>query len=244
MIINETLARQLGWKEPLGKTVKKVKVNLQGRTDVPFTVIGVIQDFNFASLHEEIRGHLLWFEDGSRSRVLYVKLRPQGLRETLSSIENIWRRIEPAYPFRGNFLDDAFDQIYRAEIRMSQIFIGLALIAIFIACLGLVGLSSFAAEQKTREIGIRKVLGASTSGVVALLSREFLKWVVLANIIAWPVGYFAMRTWLRNFAYRTGLTLPMFLGAGLAALFIAVAVISLQTYRAASANPSDSIRYK
>lgn len=244
MIINETLARQLGWKDPLGKTVQKINIDLEGRFEVPFTVIGVVQDFNFASLREEIRGQLLRFEDGRWPRVLYVKLNPQGLRETLSSIENIWRRMESAYPFNSNFLDDAYDHTYRAEIRMSQIFISLALIAIFIACLGLIGLSSFTAEQKTKEIGIRKVLGASTSGVIVMLSRDFMKWVILANLLAWPIGYYAMRAWLQNFAYRTSLTLPMFLGAGLAALFIAASVISLQTYRAASANPADSIRYE
>lgn len=244
LIINETLAHQLGWKEPLGKTIQKINVDQAGRTDIPFTVIGVIRDFNFASLREEIKGHLLRFEDGLRSRVLYVKLRSQDLKETLSLIEKIWRRIEPAYPFHANFLDDAFDQIYRAEIRMSRIFIGLALIAIFIACLGLVGLSSFTAEQRTKEIGIRKVLGASTSGVIVMLSRDFMKWVIIANLIAWPIGYFVMRAWLQNFAYRTSLTLLMFLGAGLTAIIIAAAVIILQTYKAASANPANSIRYE
>jgi putative ABC transport system permease protein len=116
-------------------------------------------------------------------------------------------------------------------------------LAVLIACLGLVGLASFTAEWKTKEIGIRKVLGASSSAVVVLLSREFMKWVVLANIIAWPVGYFAMKSWLRNFAYRTSLTVPMFVGAGLAAFLIAAVVISLQVSRAAAANPADSIRY-
>ncbi len=116
--------------------------------------------------------------------------------------------------------------------------------AILIACLRLLGLASFTAEQKTKEIGIRKVLGASTSGVIALLSRDFMKWVVLANFIGWPIGYFATRSWLRNFAYRTSLTVPMFPGAALAAFVIAAAVISLRTYKAASANPADSIRYE
>jgi len=244
MLINEALARQLGWKDPLGRTVKKINVNLEGRFDVPFTVIGVVRDYHFASLHEKIRSHLIRFDGGSSSGVLYVKLRLQGLGKALRSIENIWRQMEPAYPFHGNFLDDAFDQTYRAEIQMSRIFVGLALIAIFIACLGLLGLASFTAEQRTREIGIRKVLGASTSGVISLLSREFLKWVVLANLLAWPIGYFAMRSWLQNFAYRTSLTAPMFLGAALAAFFVAAATISAQTYRAAAANPADSIRYE
>jgi ABC-type antimicrobial peptide transport system permease subunit len=116
-------------------------------------------------------------------------------------------------------------------------------LAVLIACLGLLGLASFTAEQKTKEIGIRKVLGASSTSVIVLLSREFMKWVVAANVIAWPVGYFAMRSWLQNFAYRTSLTMPMFLGAALAAFAIAAAVISL-TYRAAAANPAESMRYE
>jgi putative ABC transport system permease protein len=117
-------------------------------------------------------------------------------------------------------------------------------LAVLIACLGLLGLAAFAAEQKTKEIGIRKVLGASTSGVIALLSRDFMKWVAVANVVAWPIGYFAMRSWLSHFAYRIDLTVPMFLGAALAAFLIAGAVISVQTYRAAAANPADSMRYE
>jgi putative ABC transport system permease protein len=147
-------------------------------------------------------------------------------------------------PSQLTFFDEVFDRAYRVERRLGTMFSAFAGLAVFIACLGLLGLASFTAEQKTKEIGIRKVLGASSSGIVVLLSREFMKWVVAANLVAWPIGYLAMRTWLQNFAYRIDLTVPMFLGAALAAFFIAMATISFQTYRAATANPARSMRYE
>jgi putative ABC transport system permease protein len=129
-------------------------------------------------------------------------------------------------------------------MRLGRIFIGLTLIAVFVACLGLLGLASFAAEQRTKEIGVRKVLGASTSGVVALLSRQFMKWVLLANVVAWPVAYWVMRKWLQAFAYRIELGLWIFLAAGLAALAVAFLTIGARTVRAAAANPVRALRYE
>ena len=244
LIINETLARQIGWKDPLGKIVKMTDVDEKKNfVEVPYTVIGVIRDFHFASLHEKVRGQLLRMSDDNIS-ALYVKVRPQGLPDTLKSIEGIWRKMEPAYPFRYSFLDDAFDKLYRTEIRMGQIFIGLTLIAIFVASLGLLGLASFNVEQRTKEIGIRKVLGASIPRVVLLLSKEFSKWVLLANVIAWPIAYLAMSRWLRAFAYRIEIGPWMFLASGAVALAIALLTISAKTVRAAASNPVYSLRYE
>jgi putative ABC transport system permease protein len=184
------------------------------------------------------------FLNPHRASFVSMKIKSEHIPATLAFVRETWKRFEPNYPFEYSFFDEIFDQAYRTEQRLVKIFSAFAGLAVLIACLGLVGLASFTAEQKTKEIGIRKVLGASTSGIIALLSREFMKWVVLANLIAWPIGYFAMRSWLQNFAYRTSLTVPMFLGAALAALAIAATVISLQTYRAAAANPADSLRYE
>lgn len=173
-----------------------------------------------------------------------VKLRPENLYVTLRAIEKLWKRMEPAYPFHYVFLDESFDRLYRSEQHMGQIFISFTLIAILIACLGLFGLASFTAEQRTKEIGIRKVLGASVSSVVLLLSRQFTKWVILANVVAWPIAYFAMNKWLQNFAYRIRLEVWMFILSGVIALIIAILSVSTKAVKAAVANPVDSLRYE
>ena len=243
LIINETLARQVGWKDPLGKTIKMTEVDdKRNFVEVPYTVIGVVRDFHFTSLHEKMRGQLLGWSDDVGA--LYVKLRPGATADTLKAIEGIWRRMEPSFPFRFSFLDAAFDRYYRTEMRLGRIFIGLTVIAVVVACLGLLGLASFAAEQRTKEIGVRKVLGASTTGVVALLSRQFMKWVVLANVAAWPVAYWAMAKWLQAFAYRITLGPWIFLASGLAALALAFLTIGARTVRAAAANPVRALRYE
>jgi putative ABC transport system permease protein len=214
----------------------------KGFIEVPYTVIGVVRDFHFESLHEKIRGHLMKMS-GQVNRIS-VKLRPGSISETLQSIENIWRNLEPSHPFPFVFLDESFDRLYRSEQRMGQIFISFTVMAIFISCLGLFGLASFTADQRTKEIGIRKVLGASVSNVVVLLSRDFTKWVILANGIAWPVAYLVMNKWLQNFAYRISLAVWMFILSGFIALIIAILTVSTKAAKAAMANPVDSLRYE
>jgi putative ABC transport system permease protein len=231
IIINESAQKALGLANPIGNEVS-------GQT-----IVGVVRDFHMQSLHFPIAPVFI-SPDARYARTVSVKIQGTKIPETLALVRETWKRFEPDYPFEYSFFDEIFDRDYRAERRLGTILSAFAGLAVLIACLGLVGLASFTAEQKTREIGIRKVLGASASGIIVLLSREFMKWVVLANVIAWPIGYFAMRSWLRNFAYRTSLTVPMFLGAGLAAFAIAAAVITAQTFRAAAANPVESIRHE
>jgi putative ABC transport system permease protein len=233
-LINESARKALGWDDPVGREI------IWGRTG---KIVGMIKDFHMHSLHLPIMPLLISLNPRT-PRFVSVKISGENILAAVASLRETWQRFAPEYPFEFSFFDEVFDRAYRAEQRLGKVFIAFAGLAVLIACLGLLGLASFTAEQKTREIGIRKVLGASSVGVVVMRSREFMKWVVLANLIAWPVGYFAMRSWLGNFAYRTSLTVPMFLGAALAAFFIAAAVISLRTYRAASANPADSIRYE
>jgi putative ABC transport system permease protein len=247
MILNETLVRQLGWDEPVGKTVAMMDLADyddpgKGFVEVPYTVIGVVRDFHFESLHEKIRGHLMKMS-GEVNRVS-VRLRPGNIAGTLGSIQNIWRELEPAYPFSYVFLDESFDRLYRSEQRMGQIFISFTLMAIFISCLGLFGLASFTADQRTKEIGIRKVLGASVSNVVLLLSKDFTKWVILANVVAWPVAYWVMKRWLQGFAYRISLTFWIFIFSGVLAVIIALLTVSTKALRAAVANPANSLRYE
>jgi putative ABC transport system permease protein len=173
-----------------------------------------------------------------------VKLWPGAITGTLQSIENIWRELEPTHPFSYVFLDESFDRLYRLEQRMGQIFVSFTLMAIFISCLGLFGLASFTADQRTKEIGIRKVLGASVSNVVMLLSRDFTKWVILANVVAWPVAYLVMNKWLQNFAYRISLAIWIFVLSGVIALTIALLTVSTKALKAAVANPADSLKYE
>jgi putative ABC transport system permease protein len=150
----------------------------------------------------------------------------------------------PYYPLDYFFLDESFEQMHYADKKMGEIFSVFAILAIFVACLGLFGLAAFTAEQKTKEIGVRKILGASVSNIYLLLSREFLKWVALANIIAWPVAYFAMHKWLQNFAYRAKIGFEIFLISAGVVLIISVLTVSSQSIRAAVANPADSLRYE
>jgi len=242
IILNETLVKQLRWDNPLGKTVTMTEVIGRKFIDVPYTVVGVVRDFHFESLHQKIGSHLMKLS-GEVNRIS-VKLSPENLSETLRAIEKKWKQIEPTYPFHYVFLDESFDRLYRTEQRMGQIFVSLTLIAIFVACLGLFGLASFTAEQRTKEIGIRKALGASVSNVVLLLSKEFTRWVILANVIAWPIAYFVMNRWLQNFAYHIELEIWIFILSGGIALTIALLTVSTKAVRAAVANPIDSLRYE
>ena len=247
MILNENLVQHLGWDEPLGKIVSMtdladVNNPEKGFIEVPYTVIGVVKDFHFESLHENIRGHLMKLS-GDVNRIS-VKLRPGSIAGTLQSIENIWQEMEPTHPFSYVFLDESFDRLYRSEQRMGQIFVSFTLMAIFISCLGLFGLASFTADQRTKEIGIRKVLGASVSNVVVLLSRDFTKWVILANVVAWPVAYLVMNRWLQNFAYRISLAIWMFILSGVIALVISILTVSTKALKSAVADPVDSLRYE
>ena len=237
-LINEAAQKAIGWDDPVGR-----EFGGPGRNGANGKIVGVLKDFHMHSLRLSIMPLYISL-DPTRANRVSVKIRGGDIPATLDSIRENWKRFEPAYPFEYTFFDEVFDRAYRVEQRLGTMFSAFAGLAVLIACLGLLGLASFTAEQKTKEIGIRKVLGASSTSVIVLLSREFMKWVVAANVIAWPVGYFAMRSWLQNFAYRTSLTMPMFLGAALAAFAIAAAVISLQTYRAAAANPAESMRYE
>ena len=239
-LINEAAQRALGWEDPIGREFGRKgheSEEAKGR------IVGVLKDFHMHSLHLSIMP-LYVFLDPSRSNRISIKLRGGNIPDTLAFVRKTWEKFSPEYPFEFTFFDEIFDRAYRVERRLGAMFSVFAGLAVFIACLGLLGLAAFTAEQKTKEIGVRKVLGASTAGIIALLSRDFMKWVVAANLVAWPVGYFAMSSWLRSFAFRTSLTATMFLGAALAAFLLAAAVIGLQTYRAASANPAVSMRYE
>ena len=242
VVLNESLVDEVGWDNPLGKIVRMTDMVDEEFVEVPYTVIGVVKDFHFESLREKIRGFVMRMsQNGGR---LSAKVHLENIPGTIRSIEKIWNEMSPAYPFEYSFLDDAFDRLYSAEQRIGKIFLAFTLITIFVACLGLFGLASFTAEQRTKEIGIRKVMGASVANVVLLLSRQFTKWVLLANVIAWPLVYFTMRIWLQNFAYRFDMGIWVFILSGIIALGIALLSVSTKAFRAATANPVKSLRYE
>ena len=239
-IINETAAQKFGWENPIGKTIQEISTS-QKLSEV--VVIGVVKDFHIESLHKQIAPLFIRYTT-HRYNSLCVLLRTQNIPDTISFLREKMKQVDPLRPFEYAFLDDSFDAQYRAEERLSQIFSYFTVLAIFIACLGLFGLASFTAEQRTKEIGIRKVLGSSISGIVVLLSKEFTKWVLIANVIAWPIAYYSLNKWLEGFAYRTHITFLSFVISAIISLVIALLTVSYQALRAATANPVDSLRYE
>jgi putative ABC transport system permease protein len=241
VLINETAAKKFGWDDPVGKTIKvPISYDLEMGTR---RIIGVVKDFHLASLHKTI-GPLVISNSPGYLNSIAIKISHENSGHTIDLIRERWRKIHPDRPFEYYFLGDSFDSQYDSEERLSDLVASFAGLAIFIACLGLFGMASFAAEQRTKEIGIRKVLGASVPGVVALISKDFLKIVGIANIVAWPLAYFIMKRWLQSFAYRTSIELGVFILAGFLALVITLITVSYQAIRAAIANPVDSLRYE
>lgn len=241
-IINKTAANMMGLETPIGarayfnhpafsESFKRVRI------------IGVVDDFHFRSLHENI-GPFIFRIYRPWHAFNYIKLKPGDLKQTIAVLEKVTKKFAPAYPFLFEFVDDSYNRIYMSEIRMGKIFHSFALLAIVISCLGLLGLISFTTNQRTKEIGIRKVLGASVPGIVLLLSRDNIQLVLFANFIAWPATWYAMDKWLQNFAYRIQLNWMIFIFAGTLALAIAMLTIIYQATKAAMVNPIESLRYE
>jgi putative ABC transport system permease protein len=243
VIINQTAAQKFGWEDPIGKTIR-VPDDINSENEMVFetrTVVGVVADFHLASLHTVIAPQIV---NNSPGGALSLRLNPENTSATLGRLKELWSTVDPGRPLDYFFLDESFDAQYRAEERLSGIFSSFTVFAIIIACLGLFGMASYMAERRTKEIGIRKVLGASIPGVVALLARDFVKLVLIANLVAWPLAYFAMNKWMQNFAYRVGIGPWIFLLTGLAALTIALLTVSFQSIRAALSDPVRAIKYE
>jgi ABC-type antimicrobial peptide transport system permease subunit len=235
-ILNETAVKSLGFNDPVGQPF--------GFWKITGTVIGVVKDFHFESLHKPITPLGIGVYDRENFSYASVKIRSDSIRSALKHIEDTWEKLSPRYPFQYSFIDERLDIMYKSEQKMAESFNYFALIAIFIACLGLFGLASFIAEQKTREIGIRKVLGATASKIIVLLTKEFVFLVVLANVIAWPLAWYGMTKWLESFAYRINLQITFFIAAAVMAFVIATASVSSQFLKATKANPADCLRYE
>ncbi len=234
-LINEALARQLDWTDPVGKTI-----NRSG--DHP--VIGVVKDFHFAPVHQEIAPLIFDMNPYLGYDYLLVRFRTGNLPGLISDIRKAWEEIDPNEPFEYRFMDDVFGEAYRAEQRMSSMLLYFAILAILIACMGLFGLALFNTEQRTREIGVRKVFGSSVSGVMLLLSGKFSRWVLLANILAWPVSYLIIREYMQMYAYKINLPVWIFFLSAAGVYLIAIITIGLQSYKAGVTNPGDALRYE
>lgn len=238
-VINEAAVKWLGWEDaPINKRIRLGNFK-DGR------VIGVVRNFHVRSLHSDIEPMMLQLAPGPDPlHYLAVRIAPDDVAGTLGFLEGSWREIYPDDSFTYTFLDEDFDSLYQNEARQGRIFRSFSLLAVFIACLGLLGLASFTAEQRTREIGVRKVLGATASGIVALVSKEYVKLVVYANLIAWPVAYYVMNGWLDSFAYSTGLSPWVFVLAAALAIAVTMLTVSYKAISVAHTDPVDALQHE
>lgn len=235
IVINETAVQELGLEDPLGK-----EIILPGNDNRVYNVVGVMQDFNFESLRNEIMPLAILLTEEANEMI--VRFQSEDPRDAVNMITSTWDEYSGNEPADYTFLDDDFDELFREEQRLGAVFTAFTIIAIFIACLGLLGLSAYMAERRTQEIGIRKVLGASIPSILGLLSIEFLKLIGIAFILAIPISWYFIQNWLQGFAYRTDISLMVFIFTALATITIVLITISWQTLKAAFMNPVESIR--
>ena len=235
-IINKTALEKIGWQTALGKTIKL-------GDEIEYIVIGVVNDFNYGSLKYNIEPAVIEYGDND-TRYCSLKFVSGKTTEGFRKAEKIFSEYSTGYPFEGYIMDKEYEKFYRNEERIGKIVTIFAGFAILISCLGILGLVSFMVEQKRKEIGIRKVLGASTSGVLKILSGQFVKWVLIANIIVWPLAYYALENWLADFAYRIDISVIPFIAAGILSVSLAIITMSFHVIKAAISNPVESIRYE
>ncbi|MCP4725736.1 MAG: FtsX-like permease family protein [bacterium] len=244
-ILNETAAKKLGWENAVGKEFGRDPLTY-GHLGVKGLgkVIGVVKDFHYTSLHNKIDPLAMFIDLHAYLpyRYVIVKTKAQNISETIEFIEKKWSNLAPYLPLEYSFLDDGFRRLYRSEEKLGNTFGYFTLLAIIVACMGLFGLISYTVEQRSKEIGVRKVLGAKVTNVVTLLSKEFLLLVVISNAIAWPSAFFAANKWLEQFAYKTEIKVTVFLVSSLVAVLISLITVSVQTIRAANADPVNSLR--
>jgi len=241
VIVNESTVRQIGWKDPIGQTLI-----YPGNGEQQFTVIGVAKDFNLQSLHSAM-GPFALFHTSSHTydlgtSYLLASAGTVNMQNTISTIEKNWKAAAPDVPFDYTFLDEDFDALYRSDARMSAVFGIFTILSIFVGCLGLFGLSAFTAERRTKEIGIRKVLGASVTNLLTLFSKDFIKHILLSCLIAFPIAWWSMNLWLQDFAFRIQIQWWMFISSAIAALVITAVTISMHMIKATFANPVTTLR--
>ena len=240
-LVSEYTIVEAGYANPESALGKHVEWVWEGHSG---TIIGVVNDLNLFSFHRVAYPIILLLTPVWQHNYLSIRLDANRYGEALTAIRSVWKRLVPDYPLDYLFLDESFEALHRADKRLGDIFRYFSATAIVVACMGLFGLAVFTAEQKTKEIGIRKTLGAPAFGIYLLLAKSFVKWVVLANVIAWPVALFVMKAWLQSFVYRISLSVWIFIVSGLTALAVALLTVSYQSIKAARANPVDSLKYE
>lgn len=235
VIVNETFVKRMGWSDPIGK-----KVEAGGGNFVKARVIGVMQDYHQTGMYNGIESLLLAYR--TRNNVIYIKLKENDMQPTLSYMETKWKEIFPGEPYTFTFLNERFNRQFETDEKRGKIFTLFTILAILIACLGLFGLASYMVEQRTKEIGIRKVFGANEAIVLRLIARDFLILVIIGIVIATPVAYYFMNNWLKNYVYRTNIGLPLMISAALLTILITFITISYKAYQAAIMNPARSLK--
>ena len=236
-IVNEEVVKMMGFEDPVGKLFSIWQYEGQ--------IIGVVKNFHSRSLHNTIEPLVLTLAQRNWGpNYVFLRISPENISQTLDDVEQLWKKFAPHYPFDFQFLDENFEQLYRTDQRTGTIFTYFAVLAVFISCLGIFGLAAFTTEQRTKEIGIRKVLGSTVSGIVSLISREFVVLLALANALAWPIAYFLTKRMLDHYAYRTSITVWIFLAAGTLAYTIALLTVSFQAFKAARTDPARALRYE
>ncbi len=236
-VINESAVKTFDLKDPIGKRIKFAGQNLV------CTIIGIVKDFHLRSLHQKIEPLVIYYSRG-QTNYLPIRISSNDISGSISAIKNEWKKFVQNKPFEYFFLDEDLNRLYHSDQKTGEILTSFSLLAIFIACLGLFGLAAYTTERRTKEIGIRKALGASVLRVIFILSKEFTKWVLVANVIAWPVAYYFMSKWLEDFAYRTNINIWIFILSGVLALLIALLTVISHAVKAARANPIKSLRYE
>ncbi|NOZ45788.1 MAG: FtsX-like permease family protein [Chlorobi bacterium] len=240
VLINQSAAEKLDWKNPIGKFIKKP---MPFDSLKKFKVIGVVKDFHIESLHYKIMKTILHL-NSNKANYITIRLHPDNVNKALKEIKNAWNKIDPTRPFDSFFIDQSFEFQYLSDKRFERLIIYFTILAIFIASLGLFGLSSFITAKRAKEMGIRKVMGSSVNNIVFLLIKDYAKWILLANIIAWPIAYFLMHRWLLNFEYRITIPLVVFILASIISLVIGMFAIGYQAIKTSLTNPVKSLRYE
>jgi putative ABC transport system permease protein len=238
VIVNETAVTQIGGDSLINTRLDIELGNKRAR------IVGIVDDFHMSSLYEPVEPAIIFPGNVTDFNWISVRINPHNIDDTMAYLENTMNRILPDQTFEYFFIDDYLDNLYRKEQIMGKVFVIFSLFTVIIACLGLFGLVSFTAEERTHEIGVRKILGATVPEIVTLLLKDFARLILLANVFAWPIGYFIMNKWLQDFAYRVEIDLNIFLFACIATYIIAFTTVSFQTIKAATSNPADSLRYE
>ena len=243
VVVNEKAVQAMGMKSPIGKRLSHLSFNKN------FKIIGVVKDFQFRSLHHTIQPLVLLLKSEMVNGLInyghiFIRINPVNIKDTIKYVETIFKKLNHGYTFEYQFLDEVFNQTYQGEQQMGRLTGNGAFLAIFISCLGLLGLSAFMVEQRTKEIAVRKVFGASPTGIVSLFSKEFVRLILVASILGGVIAYYVMTKWLQGFAQRTSFSWWIFLMAAALSLAIALLMISIQTLRAAARNPVDSLKYE